>query len=47
MSRIFNYVESDQELRNTITNYKKYYQCHKDSFSNESLCESIATCLAI
>lgn len=41
MSRIFDYVESSAELRNTIADYKNYYQFHKNSFSNESLCESI------
>ena len=41
MSSVFNYVESNEELRNTITDYKRIYQYHKDSFSNDALCESI------
>ena len=41
ISKIFDYVESRVELMNTITDYKNYYQHHKTSFSNESLCQSI------
>ena len=41
VSRLFDYVESESEMKLCIKDYQLYYQSRKKSFNNEALCESI------
>jgi len=45
VSRLFDYVETESEMNLCIKDYQLYYQSKKESFKNESLCESIEAIL--
>ena len=41
LQKLFDYVETQEELKICIDDYNRYYQLEKASFKNEALCTSI------